>query len=504
MRPAPFLCAALVLGAAALAAPPARAQSVDPGYHVVDLVPFGLVSPRALTFLPDGRVLVAERTTGRIRVVKNGALLPAPFADVPVNSAGDRGALGLAAAPDFGTSGRVYFYYARSSTGVDTNVPGQVSDLRLVRFTASGDTALAGSETSLRLFPTPPALPDHVGGGLRFGPEGALYLGLGTCDALPNPALDLASLFGKLLRLDPQTAQAWPDNPFALDGDPNTLADVFAFGLHDPAYFSIYVYDVPGPPKIVATDAGDAGEDEVNEIVAGKDYGYPIVQGRFDTAAESAYVASHVRYRPPTWSSGASAPRPTGVAAAIAEYGFFPFPALFWGQAMPAAGPCTLPVAYDVFTLPGYGALEDFGSGFAPIADVSFPIRFPMTFLPDFDSLYVAAGNALYLVRPNGVNAVTHFGAGVGLAHAGAHPARGATGIACTLPDGSRGRIEIADVAGRSIRRLAPEIHGPGTTVVRWDGSDGFGRNAPAGLYFARLVLPDGTAAARLSIVRLP
>src|SRR5205814_5392700 len=117
----------------------------------------------------------------------------------------------------------------------------------------------------------------------------------------------------------------------------------------------IYVYDQPGPPKIVASDAGDDGNDEVNELLAGKDYGYPVVQGKLDTPAESAYVFSHARYRPPTWTSGAATVRPTGVAAAFTTYGVFPYPAMFWGEALPAAGPCVLPVAYDVFTLPGYG-----------------------------------------------------------------------------------------------------------------------------------------------------
>ena len=505
MRPAllsPVLAATVLL--ALPTSRPALAQSVDPGYHVVDLVPFGLTSPHALSFTPDGRVLVTERTTGRIRVVKDGVLLAAPFADVAVNAAGDRGALGIAVAPDFAGTGHVYLFFARSSTGLDTTVPAQVSDLRLVRFTASGDTALAGSELPIRIFPTNATLTNHVGGGLRFGPEGALYLGLGTADALPSPALSLVALEGKLLRLDAATGLAWPGNPFADDGDPNTLAEIFAFGFHDPAYFSIYVYDVPGPPKIVLTDPGDGANDEVNEVLAGKDYGYPIVQGKFDTPAESAYVATHTRYRPPTWTSNAVNAGPSGVAAAIADYGPFPYPAMFWGQIVPSGGSCQLPVAYDVFTVPGYGALENFGTGFGPIADVSFRITFPMAFLPDFDSLWVVAGSTLYKIRKNGTSAVGASAPGLALAHAGAHPARGEAAIACTLPAGTRGRIEIEDVAGRRVTRLAPELEGPGTRVVRWDGMDRSGRRAPAGLYFARLVLADGHVAARLSIVRLP
>src|SRR5262245_17576832 len=144
MRPAFALLLALVSA-------PALAQSVQSDYHVVDAVPAGLSGPRALTFLPDGRVLIAEKATGRIKVLKNGVLLAKPFVDLPVNFAGGRGALGLAADPNFASNKLVYVLYTRSSTGLDTAVPAQISDLRLSRFVASGDTALA--ETPIRGFP---------------------------------------------------------------------------------------------------------------------------------------------------------------------------------------------------------------------------------------------------------------------------------------------------------------------------------------------------------------
>ena len=485
MRPA-LLFLALLLPAAA------HAQSVDPDFHVVDLVPVGLAAPRALTFLPDGRVLVAEKATGRIRVVKNGVLLARPFADVPVNSAGDRGALGIAAAPDFAGSQHVYLLYTRSSTGLDTAVPAQIADFRLARFTASGDTALAGSELLVRGFPWDASLVDHVGGGLRFGPEGALYLGLGTADAVPSPAPLLDQLRGKLLRLVPSSAAAWPDNVFALDGDPATLPEIFSFGLHDPASIAAYVYDAPGPPKILVTDTGDGANDEVNEAVNGRDYGYPVVQGDHEQPAESAYVATHVRYRPPAWHSGATAVGVRGVAAAIADYGFFPVPTFWWGQAAGVLG-----VGRDAFTLPEPALVEEFGHGFPKVADLSFPIRFPMSFLPDFDTLYVAAGDRLYLVRLNGATPAPPAGTGLALAHAGVHPARGEATVALRLPEGVRGRLEIVDLRGRIVATPARDLAGPQTRLVRWRAA------RVAGLYFARLVLSDGTTAARLRLVVL-
>jgi hypothetical protein len=98
-----------------------------------------------------------------------------------------------------------------------------------------------------------------------------------------------------------------------------------------------------------------------------------------------------------------------------------------------------------------------------------------MTFLPDFDTLYVAAGNALYLVRKNGTAAVAPGPSGVRLAHAGLHPARGEAAVACALPPGERAELAIVDVRGRVVVTRAVV----GNAVVRW-------RAAP-GLYFARL-----------------
>ena len=474
MRSAFFLSALL-----ALVPGVSPAQSVLADYHVVDAVPAGLSQPRALTFLPDGRVLVAERTTGRIRVLRNGALLGAPFVDLPVNFAGARGLLGIAAAPDFASSHRLFVLYTRSSTGGDTSAPASISEFRLSRFIASGDTALAGSEIVMRTFPYDVALADHVGGGLRFGPEGALYVGLGTADAVPSPAPALDQLRGKVLRLD-ATGAAWPDNTFNLDMDPATAPEIFAFGFHDPAYLAAYLYDQPTPPKILASDTGDGANDEVNEVVNGKDYGYPAVQGEYDTAAESAYVATHVRYRPPAWNSGASSVGARGVAAAMADYGFFPVPAFFWGQANGALG-----VGWDAFTLPEPALTEPFGTGFPAVTDVSFPIRFPMTFLPDFDTLYVLAGNALYLVRKNGTTSVAPAHGVVQLAHAGTHPACGEASVACSLPFGESAKLEVVDVRGRIV--ATRDI--TGTAIVRW--------KAAPGLYFARL----GTARLRVVVL---
>ena len=76
----------------------------------------GLASPTAMEFAPDGRLFVAEQG-GRLRVIKNGALLPTPFVTLTVDSTGERGLLGVAFDPDFATNHFVYVYYTATSAG---------------------------------------------------------------------------------------------------------------------------------------------------------------------------------------------------------------------------------------------------------------------------------------------------------------------------------------------------------------------------------------------------
>src|SRR3712207_797005 len=100
------------------------------------LVASGLTSPTAMQFAPDGRLFVAEQT-GRLRVIKDGVLLPTPFVTLTVNASGERGLLGVAFDPGFATNRFVYVYYTATTPTLHN---------RISRFTANGDTAVAGSE----------------------------------------------------------------------------------------------------------------------------------------------------------------------------------------------------------------------------------------------------------------------------------------------------------------------------------------------------------------------
>ncbi|HZW73335.1 MAG TPA: PQQ-dependent sugar dehydrogenase, partial [Caldimonas sp.] len=161
-----------------------------------------LANATAFAQAPDGRLFVAEQG-GTLRVVKNGALLATPFVSIAVDSSGERGLIGVALSPTFATDNLVYVYSTRTVGGAHN---------RISRYTAAGDVAAAGSETTLVDLPLLSAATNHNGGGMHFGADGKLYLGVGE-NANPPASQDLSSPFGKLLRFNADGSIP-TDNPF--------------------------------------------------------------------------------------------------------------------------------------------------------------------------------------------------------------------------------------------------------------------------------------------------
>ena len=145
----------------------------------------GLGSGTALAQAPDGRWFVATQT-GALRVVKAGALLTTPAVSLAVDSAGERGLLGVALHPGFASNGYVYLYYTSTEGG---------SHNRISRFTMNGDIAVAGSELKLIDLPALSGATNHNGGAIHFGSDGKLYVGVGD-NANGVQAQTLSSVFG--------------------------------------------------------------------------------------------------------------------------------------------------------------------------------------------------------------------------------------------------------------------------------------------------------------------
>ena len=178
------------------------AAATLPAGFVESTVASGLSSPTAMDFAPDGRLFVCLQG-GNLRVIKNGVLLPTPFLSLSVDSAGERGLLGIAFDPNFATNNFVYVYYT---------VPGSVAHNRVSRFTANGDAAMAGSETIVLDLDNLSSASNHNGGAIHFGPDGKLYIAVGE-NANGSNSQTLANLLGKILRINADGTIP-TDNPF--------------------------------------------------------------------------------------------------------------------------------------------------------------------------------------------------------------------------------------------------------------------------------------------------
>ena len=253
------LCVAFAIGTAARTA--SAAQSLPTGFTEAQ-VASGLASPTAMQFAPDGRLFVCEQG-GRLRVIKDGALLPTPFVTLTVNASGERGLLGVAFDPAFQANQFVYVYYTATTPTVHN---------RISRFTANGDVAQTGSEVVILDLDNLSGATNHNGGALAFGLDGKLYAAVGE-NANGANAQTLANLHGKMLRLN--SNGSFPtDNPFYTTPTERRGA-IWALGLRNPFTFAFK----PGGPEMYINDVGQNTWEEINQGQAGANYGWPTTEG---------------------------------------------------------------------------------------------------------------------------------------------------------------------------------------------------------------------------------
>jgi glucose/arabinose dehydrogenase len=277
----------------------------------------GLANATAFAQAPDGRLFVAEQG-GTLRVVKNGALLATPFVSIAVDSAGERGLIGVVLSPGFATDGFVYVYATRTTGGAHN---------RISRFTANGDVAATGSEMTLVDLPNLSAATNHNGGGMHFGNDGKLYVGVGE-NANPPQAQDLNVPFGKLLRFN-EDGTIPPDNPFFTTRSGLARA-IWAYGLRNPYTFAFE----PGTGRIHINDVGQNTWEEIDVGNAGANYGWPNSEGPDNVGAGITgplFTYKHSAANPP-----GSGPGGFFVGFAIAGGAFYPatgpFPAGYRDQ----------------------------------------------------------------------------------------------------------------------------------------------------------------------------
>ena len=242
-------------------ASPAAAATLPLGF-VESLVASGLQRPTAMAFAPDGRLFICEQA-GRLRVVDDGVLLASPFLTLTVHSAGERGLLGVAFDPAFESNGHVYVYYTATTPVVHN---------RVSRFTASGNVAVPGSEVAIvDLEPLSDAT-NHNGGAIHFGVDGTLFIAVGE-NANGDNSQTLSNRLGKILRINADGTIP-SDNPFSSTATGDNRA-IWALGLRNPFTFAIQ----PLTGAMFINDVGEGTWEEINEGIAGANYGWPASEG---------------------------------------------------------------------------------------------------------------------------------------------------------------------------------------------------------------------------------
>jgi glucose/arabinose dehydrogenase len=289
MRRITLLLAAMALAAlayvgalVALPMDPARGAVNLPTGFTQSQVVSGFTDPMDMEFAPDGRLFVAEQA-GKLRVLKSNGDL-ATFLDIStkVDSAFERGLMGVAFDPNYSTNRFIYLYYTRKATST-TPVHN-----RIVRFTAtrSGNGVVAGSERLL-LRLNNQSTNYHQGGAIDFGNDGKLYASTGD-NGSPAKAQKLTSLFGKMVRIN-KDGTIPSDNPFYSTARGNNRA-IWARGLRNP--FKLDVSRTTGAMFI--NDVGEKAREEINKGEAGANFGWPVHEG---VANDPPYVDPIFAYR---------------------------------------------------------------------------------------------------------------------------------------------------------------------------------------------------------------
>lgn len=242
-----------------------RAKSA--GAVAVTTVASGLARPWSLEFLPDGRMLVTEKA-GQIVIVGKDGVKSAPVAGTPaVDSRGQGGLLDVAVDPAFKTNRMIYFTFSEPREEGKNGTA--VASAKLVE--AGGSAKLEGLKVIFRQEPSI-ASTNHYGSRIAFGPKGELFVTLGErfMPASRYGALDPNTHLGKVIRIN-KDGSAPKDNPFV--GKADAKPEVWSYGHRNPQAIDIQ----PGTNLPWVIEHGPLGGDEINQVEAGKNYGWPEV-----------------------------------------------------------------------------------------------------------------------------------------------------------------------------------------------------------------------------------
>jgi glucose/arabinose dehydrogenase len=478
--------------------------------------------PVGMAFLPDGRLLVAEQRTARLRMIVSGRVAttdPLLTVDSVTTVGEEQGLLGIAVDPRWPAPAYVYVCY---------NALG--GSMRVSRYEAVGDLSAPGSG-SLSFDPgsrydlvrdAPDELDAHNAGCLRFGPDHMLYVSLGD-DQLGCTSQDSTTLRGVILRLQVSSLPAGPgvnsdegalvppDNP--LYNHPNVHARlVWVMGLRNPFRFHIDPLD----RSLFIADVGWNSWEEIDHATAGgQNFGWPYFEGPAPYVGQCPGIVPTSDVQAPIYAMYR-----LGTTSATMGAGVY---------RNPGCGPCGFPPEYegDYFfsdyyqgflrrlrgsgsswsvapPVAGQPSASDWGRGFEQVTDY--------TVGPD-GALWYARKSTNYLNDTGEIHRIVYVWPAADVAGDETAPVR----FSAPYPSPSRGlvnleyalsvpgpiELSIWDAQGRYVRTLAKDFAAEtGRHRLTWDGRADDGRAMTSGIYWARLTTGGRGFSERIALVR--
>lgn len=498
-----------------------------------ELIASGFDAPTNMSFLPDGRLLVVEQYTAKVRLLVNESVSPVDPVGVVagVRSGGEAGLLGVVVDPGWPVRPYVYVHATEQGT----------SQVKIWRYNATGDLDFSGNgaftidpDSRHTVIALPDQTPNHNGGTIRFDQKGMLLVTIGD-DGNACAAQDLTKLQGKILRLDvldlpdgaggpPLFADITPaDNPFVAHPDPAARL-VWAYGLRNP--FSFTIDPVTG--CLYIGDVGNALYEEINVACeGGRNFGWPFYEGPSRWPGSCAVVSDTTNmvqaafaypqedlgwavlagpiYRTPP---GATAPYPPALEG---QY-FLADTWRWYMQRLDTSGP----VWTIADSMPGQPDAEHWATRTPWVTSLNVgpdgSLWYTQLYQPNPNYAHNGVRRIRYLGEPLDVEPDASSGSGrrgdgtiTEFAAPQPSPTRGSVRLAWRQSVPAPVSLAIHDARGRLVRRLSSTLEGvraAGEQAVTWDGKSNDGIRAPAGVYFARLGVLEDRRAVRFVVVQ--